>query len=108
MICLMLSQVRLSVTGSRARYFQKLFTSATLRVALMSSNTARTSGDAASYSMGWGMGGVLVLGHCGSAPSPACGGGRGGGSHRFMRVRLPPLRLSPARGGEGASALRVA
>ena len=41
-----LSQVRLSSAGSRARYFQKLLTSGTLRVALMSSKTARTSGEA--------------------------------------------------------------
>jgi hypothetical protein len=44
----MLSQVRLSVTGSLARTFQKLLTSGTLRVALMSSNTARTAGLASS------------------------------------------------------------
>ena len=52
MISLMLSQVRLSVAGSRARYFQKLFTSGTLRVFLMSSNTARTCGEASAYSIG--------------------------------------------------------
>src|SRR5208282_5042302 len=52
MISLMLSQVRLSVAGSCARYFQKLFTSSTCRVRLMSSNTARTSGAASRYSIG--------------------------------------------------------
>src|SRR5262249_60895383 len=57
MISFMLSQVRLSVTGSRARYFQKLFTSGTLRVFFMSSYTARTCGDASLYSIG----GVVVI-----------------------------------------------
>src|SRR5579871_3452530 len=55
MTSLTLSQVRLSVTGSCARYFQKLLTSATCRVRLMSSNTARTSGAASRYSIGTGM-----------------------------------------------------
>ena len=49
------SQVRLSVAGSFARYFQKLFTSSTWRVFLMSSNTARTSADASRYSIGLAM-----------------------------------------------------
>src|SRR3954463_5521422 len=48
----MLSQVRRSVRGSWARYFQKLLTSGTPRVALMSSKTARTSGLASAYSIG--------------------------------------------------------
>ena len=48
-----LSQVRFSVTGSCARYFQKLFTSGTLRLFLMSSNTARTAGEASWYSTGF-------------------------------------------------------
>src|SRR5579863_2289711 len=52
MISLTLSQVRLSVAGSCARYFQKLFTSSTRRVRLMSSNTARTLGEASRYSIG--------------------------------------------------------
>src|SRR5574339_400759 len=51
-----LSQVRLSVFGSCARYFQKLFTSGTLRVFLMSSKTARTCGEASTYSTGGGVG----------------------------------------------------
>src|SRR5581483_3472689 len=50
-----LSQVRLSVLGSRARYFQKLLTSGTLRVFLMSSKTARTCGEASAYSIGGGV-----------------------------------------------------
>src|ERR1051326_6082065 len=52
MISLTLSQVRLSVGGSCARYFQKLLTSSTLRVRLMSSNTARTAALALRYSIG--------------------------------------------------------
>src|SRR5262245_58983093 len=55
MVALRLVQVRSSSAGSRARYFQKLFTSGTLRVFLMSSNTARTSREALRGSMGLGM-----------------------------------------------------
>src|SRR5262245_63661146 len=51
-----LSHVRLSVLGSCARYFQKLFTSGTLRVFLMSSKTARPCGEASAYSIGGGDG----------------------------------------------------
>src|ERR1700756_332480 len=51
MICLMLSQVRLSVAGSCAMAFQKLLIQSTLRVAMMSSYTARTSGLASLYSI---------------------------------------------------------
>src|SRR5215831_4373102 len=51
MICLMLSQVLLSVTGSCAIAFQKLLIQSVFRVAMMSSYTARTSGLAWSYSM---------------------------------------------------------
>src|SRR6188508_2664750 len=49
----MLSQVRFSVAGWCARCFQKLLTSGTLRLVLISSNTARTSGDASRYSIGF-------------------------------------------------------
>src|SRR5262249_25427357 len=48
----MLAQMRRSVTGSWARTFQKLFTQSVLRVAMMSSYTARTSADASAYSIG--------------------------------------------------------
>src|SRR5262249_10558633 len=51
---LTLSQVRLSSAGSFARYFQKLLTSSTLRLRLMSSNTACTCGTASAYSIGLG------------------------------------------------------
>src|SRR5262245_25880789 len=51
---LTLCQVRLSSAGSFARYFQKLLTSSTLRVRLMSLNTARTCGAAPAYSIGFG------------------------------------------------------
>src|SRR5260370_10534812 len=51
---LTLSQVRLSSVGSFARYFQKLLTSSTLRLSLISSNTARTRGVASAYSIGLG------------------------------------------------------
>src|SRR5690349_2720336 len=44
MICLMDSQVRLSVAGSCASAFQKLLIQSVFRVAMMSSKTARTSG----------------------------------------------------------------
>src|SRR5258708_11741767 len=57
---LTLSQVRLSSAGSLARYFQKLLTSSTLRLCLMSSNTARTCGDAPAYSIGFGRFMVLL------------------------------------------------
>src|SRR5689334_18054412 len=45
-------QMRASAAGSWASTFQKLLTDGRLRVAMMSSYTARTSGDASSYSMG--------------------------------------------------------
>src|SRR5690242_16222025 len=51
MISLTLAHVRRSVTGSCASAFQKLFTQSVLRVAMMSSYTARTSGDASRYSI---------------------------------------------------------
>src|SRR6185295_17040072 len=51
MISLMLSHVRLSVAGSCASAFQKLLIQSVLRVAMMSSNTARTSGPASAYSI---------------------------------------------------------
>src|SRR5882724_2399524 len=51
MICLMLSQVRLRSAGSWAIAFQKLLIQSVLRVAMMSSKTARTSGLASLYSM---------------------------------------------------------
>src|SRR5947209_15424620 len=51
MICLMSSQVRFSVAGSWASAFQKLLIQSVLRVAMMSSYTARTSGPASAYSM---------------------------------------------------------
>src|SRR4029077_16653109 len=51
MICLMLSQVRFSVAGSCAIAFQKLLIQSVLRVAMMSSYTARTSGLASWYSI---------------------------------------------------------
>src|SRR5262245_12371341 len=51
MISLVSSQVRFRRTGSWARAFQKFVTLSILRVALMSSYTARTSGLAFSYSM---------------------------------------------------------
>src|SRR6266852_5536581 len=51
MTCLRLSQVRLSRAGSCAMAFQKLLIQSILRVAMMSSKTARTSGDASWYSM---------------------------------------------------------
>src|SRR5436305_2255809 len=50
--CLMLLQIRHRVAGSCARTFQKLFTQSVLRVAMMSSYTARTSADAFAYSIG--------------------------------------------------------
>src|SRR4029078_13248258 len=53
MVSLTLSQVRLSSLGSFAKCFQKLFTSGTLRVFLMSSNTARTSRGALRASTGF-------------------------------------------------------
>src|SRR5690242_21077690 len=56
---LMLAQMRRSVTGSWARTFQKLFTQSVLRVAMMSSYTARTSGEASAYSIGWRLTGIL-------------------------------------------------
>src|SRR5215469_11860705 len=52
MTSLTLAQVRASNAGSCARYFQKLLTSSTCRVRLMSSNTARTCGLASRYSIG--------------------------------------------------------
>src|SRR3989337_277822 len=55
MISLRLAHVRLSPAGAWAGNFPKLFTSGTLRVRLMSSNTARTSGDACAYSIGPGL-----------------------------------------------------
>src|SRR2546430_9420479 len=48
----MLLQIRRRVAGSCARTFQKLFTQSVLRVAMMSSYTARTSADAFAYSIG--------------------------------------------------------
>src|ERR1700680_4459324 len=51
MICLMLSHVRLSVAGSCAMAFQKLLIQSVLRVDMMSSYTARTSGLASLYSI---------------------------------------------------------
>src|SRR6267143_6447077 len=77
---LTLSQVRLSSAGSFARYFQKLLTSSTLRVRLMSSNTARTCGLAEAAEMGWGMRWLLGEKRCGGgaltlAPSPLVGEG---------------------------------
>src|SRR2546428_13700779 len=51
MICLIDSQVRFSVTGSRASAFQKLLIQSVWRVAMMSSKTARTSGLASLYSI---------------------------------------------------------
>src|SRR5215472_18380727 len=51
MICLMSCQVRFSVAGSLARAFQKLLIQSVLRVAMMSSYTSRTSGEASLYSM---------------------------------------------------------
>src|SRR5215469_845649 len=51
MISLVSSQVRFRRTGSWARAFQKFVTLSILRVALMSSYTARTAGLALSYSM---------------------------------------------------------
>src|SRR4029077_4147066 len=51
MICLMLSQVRFSVAGSCAMAFQKLLIQSVLRVAMMSSYTARTSALASLYSI---------------------------------------------------------
>src|SRR5258708_9664687 len=51
---LTLSQVRLSSVGSFARYFQKLLTSSTLRLSLISANTARSCGAASAYSIGLG------------------------------------------------------
>src|SRR5262249_51798823 len=56
----MLAQVRWSSAGSCARYFQKLLTSSTCRVRLMSSNTARTSALALRYSIGVRGIGVLL------------------------------------------------
>src|ERR1700747_2020773 len=47
----MLCQVRRNVTGSWASAFQKLLIQSVLRVAMMSSYTARTSGLAALYSI---------------------------------------------------------
>src|SRR6516164_4768577 len=52
MTSLTLVQVRASSAGSCARYFQKLLTSSTCRVRLISSNTARTCGFASRYSIG--------------------------------------------------------
>src|SRR5712691_1953780 len=84
---LTLCQVRLSNAGSFARYFQKLLTSSTLRVRLMSLNTARTCGAALAYSIGLGrlLDSSPEPQHCDSAaptlPSPA-GGGRVGWGHR--------------------------
>src|SRR5262249_33829196 len=51
---LTLCQVRLSNAGSFAKYFQKLLTSSTLRVRLISLKTARTCGVASAYSIGFG------------------------------------------------------
>src|SRR6476646_3085983 len=51
MICLMSSQVRLRVAGSCAIAFQKLLIQSVLRVDMMSSYTARTSGEASLYSI---------------------------------------------------------
>src|SRR5262245_65863602 len=64
-----LSHVRSSVAGSCARYFQKLFTSGTLRVFLMSSKTARTCADASAYSIGGGWLTTFLLRVC-ETPSP--------------------------------------
>src|SRR3982074_3421804 len=49
---LMLVQIRRREAGSCASTFQKLLTQSVLRVAMMSSYTARTSGEASLYSMG--------------------------------------------------------
>src|ERR1700692_3466048 len=51
MTCLMLSQVRFKVAGSWAIAFQKLLIQSVLRVVMMSSYTARTSGLASAYSI---------------------------------------------------------
>src|SRR6185312_13056504 len=51
MMVLVSSHVRFSRTGSCASAFQKLLILSVLRVAMMSSYTARTSGLALSYSM---------------------------------------------------------
>src|ERR1019366_3575455 len=51
MICLVSSQVRFNSSGSWAIAFQKLLIESVLRVAMMSSYTARTSGLASLYSM---------------------------------------------------------
>src|SRR5437016_12899843 len=48
----MLAHTRRSVAGSCARTFPKWFTQSVLRVAMMSSYTARTSADAFAYSIG--------------------------------------------------------
>src|SRR5712671_3735903 len=107
MISFTLSQVRASVAGSLARYFQKLLTSSSLRVALMSSNTARTCGEADAVEMGWGMGWLLgrVTVWWGAPrfphPPPRRGGGGGGGRGLLMRVGLPPPGL-PRKRGRGA------
>src|ERR1700730_17406719 len=50
-ICLSDSQVRFKVAGSWAMAFQKLLIQSILRVAMMSSYTARTSGLASLYSI---------------------------------------------------------
>src|SRR6267142_116000 len=51
MMALMLSHVRFSVAGSCAIAFQKLLIQSVLRVAMMSSYMARTSGLASLYSI---------------------------------------------------------
>src|SRR5271157_1300903 len=51
MICLMSCQVRFNSAGSFASAFQKLLIQSVLRVAMMSSYTARTSGPASLYSI---------------------------------------------------------
>src|SRR3954470_18109183 len=80
----MLSQVRRSVRGSWARYFQKLLTSGTPRVALMSSKTARTSGLASAYSIG-----------CIGLSPPGLGQARKIGA--TVRRRLQIIGTAPAR-----------
>src|ERR1700704_5499928 len=115
MISFTLSQVRASVAGSLARYFQKLLTSSSLRVALMSSNTARTCGEAEAVSMGWGMGAPGQSSSAFALPLPARGervGVRGRISSAQTRGGAPPPALSPHAGkvgsapGEGARPVR--
>src|ERR1043166_5460641 len=76
MISFVSCQVRFRRTGSWARAFQKFVTLSVLRVAIMSSYTARTSGLAFSYSMNPSVDMGLLRASAGSCPLFFCLPGR--------------------------------